>query len=69
MRVIKDFNDFLSVIDGDTLEKIFHGANDYAKHAASVIANSESLPGTQVMAISYAIALALLGCYHEWLEQ
>ena len=66
---MKDFSEFVSELDDATVSKILIGANKYAEKVATAEIKPDSVPGGQIMAISFTIALALLGCYHDWLER
>lgn len=66
---MKDFNEFLASITQEDVSAIMRDAADKASHMKSLLGNDPTSLGTQIGAISYTVALELLGLYHHWLGE
>lgn len=66
---MKDFNDFLASITQDDVSAIMRDAADKSNRMKSQLGNDPASLGTQIGAISYTVALELLGLYHHWAEE
>ena len=70
VNILKDFNDFLSSISEDDATAIMEDASSKAAEARNVTApGGPDYFGNQVGALSYTIAIELLGMYHKRLWQ
>lgn len=67
---MKDFNEFLASISPEDTAEIMNDANQKALQMRETMdPHDPARFGNQIGAISYTIALELLGLYHKWLEQ
>lgn len=66
---MKDFNDFVASISEEDFFAIMKDASDKANKMKIRLGDDPASLGTQVGAISYTIALELLGLYHKWTEE
>lgn len=66
---MKDFDDFYMGLDAAEISQILYEANDFSKTIESLNIDPSSVPGGQVMAMSYAVSISLLRRYHDWLQQ
>lgn len=65
---MKDFNDFISTLDEETINGIIDDANQKAENVRQNTKNGGNMLGNQIGAISLTIALELIGCYHKWIH-
>ena len=66
---IPDFQEFVASIDSAVISNILKDGNNAFKLVSEQKANSENIPGLQILTASYQISLELLAVYHKWLEQ
>lgn len=66
---MKDFRDFVASITQEDVSAIMLDAADKANNLKSLLGNDPASLGTQIGAISYTVALELLGLYHHWLGE
>lgn len=66
---MKDFDDFYMGLDAAEISQILYEANDFSKTIESLNIDPSSVPGGQVMAMSYSVSISLLRRYHDWLQQ
>jgi len=70
MSVLKNFNDFISSISKEDATAIMEDASLKVAEIRSVTTpGSPDYFGNQIGALSYTIAIELLGLYHKWLWQ
>ena len=67
---MRSFDEFMSSFGMDEVMAIIDDANQKAREVSGQMAPDDpAFIGTQIGAISYTIAIELLGLYHKWLEQ
>jgi hypothetical protein len=67
--VNKTFDDFLSTISDNDIEKIQKSTNEFLKDVHSVPSTKASLRGNEMFVVSYSISIELLRRYHDWLHE